>query len=72
MFRLPASSGVIDRSHETTRVRSIGLGRSNDGARALDAEAPLSGSTGAVLDPVASIRCSAGATAVDRRRRRLE
>ena len=42
--------------HETDRMRFIGRGRSLDAPRALDGSAPLSGTTGNVLDPIVSMR----------------
>lgn len=44
-------------SFETDRARFIGRGRSISHPQALDNHAPLSGSAGSVLDPVAAIRC---------------
>ena len=44
-------------SCETDRMRFIGRGRTTENPRALDPGATLSGSAGAVLDPVAAIRC---------------
>ncbi|HZJ69574.1 MAG TPA: glycosyl transferase, partial [Planctomycetota bacterium] len=41
---------------ETDRTRFIGRGRSLATARALETDAPLSGSTGSVLDPVVAMR----------------
>ena len=43
---------------ETDRARFIGRGRGMANPRALDDDAPLSGTTGAVLDPVVAARCS--------------
>ncbi len=44
-------------SYETDRMRFIGRGRSVADPQALDEHGPLSDSEGAVLDPVAAIRC---------------
>lgn len=44
-------------SYETDRARFLGRGRDAGRPRALDDAAPLSGSAGSVLDPVAAIRC---------------
>jgi cellobiose phosphorylase len=44
-------------SYETDRVRFIGRGRTTTDPLALDGNAPLSGTAGPVLDPVAAIRC---------------
>ena len=44
-------------SYETDRMRFIGRGRSTAQPLAMDIDAPLSGSAGTVLDPVAAIRC---------------
>ncbi|MGK2897482.1 MAG: GH36-type glycosyl hydrolase domain-containing protein [Burkholderiaceae bacterium] len=61
MFQLLASNSAIDLSYETDRMHFIGRGRSPGDPRALDDDAALSGSVGAVLDPVAAIRCSVSA-----------
>ncbi|GAB5536611.1 MAG: hypothetical protein Rubg2KO_28600 [Rubricoccaceae bacterium] len=45
-----------DVSHETDRMRFIGRGRDVHAPAALDAGAELSGTVGAVLDPVVSLR----------------
>ena len=45
-------------SFETDRMRFIGRGRSTADPQALDDVGPLSGSSGAVLDAVAAIRCA--------------
>ncbi|WP_173024815.1 GH36-type glycosyl hydrolase domain-containing protein [Acidovorax sp. SRB_14] len=50
----PSAAAV---SYETDRARFIGRGRSTADPQALDNHAPLSGSAGAVLDPVVAIRC---------------
>ena len=42
--------------HETDRMRFLGRGRTTARPRALDADAELSGTTGAVLDPIFSLR----------------
>lgn len=60
MCHLLAAHGVdIDAiSYETDRARFIGRGRSLESPAALDADCrQLSGSAGAVLDPIAAIRC---------------
>jgi cellobiose phosphorylase len=60
MCHLLAAHGVdIDSiSYETDRARFIGRGRSLQSPAALDAECEqLSGSAGAVLDPIVAIRC---------------
>jgi cyclic beta-1,2-glucan synthetase len=44
-------------SYETDRMRFIGRGRTTADPQVLDDNAPLSGSAGSVLDPVAAIRC---------------
>jgi cellobiose phosphorylase len=41
---------------ETDRARFLGRGRGTDAPAALEADGPLSGSTGAVLDPIFSLR----------------
>ena len=43
-------------SYETDRARFIGRGRTTRAPAALDAEGPLSGTTGAVLDPIFALR----------------
>jgi len=58
MFYLLVAPDAFGFSHETDRMRFIGRGRSSDDPQALDSDAALSGSVGAVLDPVAAIRCS--------------
>ena len=50
----PATGEV---SYETDRLQFIGRGRTTADPRALQDNAPLSGSAGPVLDPVAAIRC---------------
>ena len=50
----PATGEV---SYETDRLRFIGRGRTTADPQALHDRAPLSGSAGPVLDPVAAIRC---------------
>ena len=45
-------------SFETDRARFIGRGRSARNPVALDHDEPLSGTTGAVLDPVVAARCT--------------
>ena len=72
MFHAVVADGVSDDtapgavSFETDRARFIGRGRSAAHPRALESDAPLSGTTGAVLDPVVAARCGvrleAGAT----------
>ncbi len=44
-------------SYETDRARFIGRGRSLVSPQAMIDDAPLSGSQGSVLDPIAAIRC---------------
>ncbi|NMM39135.1 MAG: hypothetical protein HHJ09_16845 [Glaciimonas sp.] len=44
-------------SYETDRMRFIGRGRTTADPQAMDSDAPLSGSAGPVLDPIAAIRC---------------
>jgi len=51
----PSDAGA-DVSYETDRVRFIGRGRTLADPRAMQIDAPLSGSVGSVLDPVAAIR----------------
>ena len=58
MFHLLVAPDAIGFSHETDRMRFIGRGRGTDDPQALDTDAALSGSVGAVLDPVMAIRCS--------------
>jgi cyclic beta-1,2-glucan synthetase len=43
---------------ETDRMRFIGRGRTTAGPRSFDADAELSGTTGAVLDPIFALRTS--------------
>ena len=69
MFHLlPPSRRVSAVSYETDRMRFIGRGRTTASPQALDSDAALSGTAGAVLDPVAAVRCRvelrAGQTAV--------
>ena len=70
MFHLLLPSEGLDAevSYETDRMRFIGRGRTTANPQALDSDAALSGTAGAVLDPVAAIRCRvalrAGQTAV--------
>jgi len=45
-------------SFETDRLRFMGRGRSARNPAALDHDGPLSGTTGAVLDPVLAVRCA--------------
>ncbi len=58
MFHLLVAPGAHGISHETDRMRFIGRGRSADDPQAMDTNAELSGTVGAVLDPVVAIRCS--------------
>ncbi|MBC7469264.1 MAG: hypothetical protein H7322_08060 [Ramlibacter sp.] len=58
MFHLLVAPDAKGFSHETDRMRFIGRGRSTDDPQALDTDADLSGTVGAVLDPVVAIRCS--------------
>lgn len=51
-----SSKSVQPVSCETDRARFIGRGRSAENPAALDHDGPLSGSTGAVLDPVFALR----------------
>ena len=59
MFHLLSaqSDGAMDVSYETDRMRFIGRGRTLVDPWAMQTDAPLSGSAGPVLDPVAAIRC---------------
>ena len=59
MFHLLLPSDRLDAevSYETDRMRFIGRGRTTANPQALDSDAALSGTAGAVLDPVAAIRC---------------
>jgi len=59
MFHLLAAHQPItgDVGYETDRARFIGRGRSAADPQALHGSAALSGSAGAVLDPIAAIRC---------------
>jgi cellobiose phosphorylase len=65
---LPADCVRSAVSYETDRMRFIGRGRSTADPQALDSDGALSGTAGAVLDPVAALRCQvavgAGQTAV--------
>ncbi len=58
MFHFVAVHGAVagPASHETDRARFIGRGRSLHAPQALRDPAPLSGSAGSVLDPVAATR----------------
>ena len=47
---------IGDVTCETDRARFLGRGRTVHAPRALDADAPLSGSVGAVLDPIVALR----------------
>jgi len=60
-FVLGASSGI---QHETDRARFLGRGNNVSSPEGL--RQPLSGSTGAVLDPIFSLRCSLDLEARDR------
>jgi cellobiose phosphorylase len=53
----PAALASRPVSYETDRMRFIGRGRSTACPLALDTDAALSGTHGAVLDPIAAIRC---------------
>jgi len=70
MFHLLISHGTPqgEISYETDRMRFIGRGRCVANPQALDDQGALSDSEGAVLDPVAAIRCEAalapGATCI--------
>ena len=55
---LRSVGGATGLSYETDRMRFIGRGRTTARPRALDAGAELSGTTGAVLDPILSLRTS--------------
>lgn len=59
MFHLVAPHGAKSGpvSHETDRARFIGRGRSLQSPEALRKTGPLSGTAGAVLDPVLASRC---------------
>jgi len=52
----PGSDAVGRISYDTDRARFVGRGRSVRAPRALDSGATLSGSTGAVLDPIFALR----------------
>ena len=54
---LTAPKPAQEVSYETDRMRFIGRGRTTADPQALDDDAKLSGSAGAVLDAVAAIRC---------------
>ena len=54
LVRAEAESPTL--SFETDRLRFIGRGRSAHNPAALDHDGPLSGTTGAVLDPVLAVR----------------
>ncbi len=58
MFHLLIAPDASGFSHETDRMRFIGRGRSTDDPQAMDTDADLSCTVGAVLDPVVAIRCS--------------
>ena len=58
MFHLLVAPDAFGFSHETDRMRFIGRGRSTADPQALDACIALSGSVGAVLDPIVAIRCN--------------
>ena len=64
---LRSVAGATKLSYETDRMRFIGRGRTTARPTSLDAGAELSGTTGAVLDPILSLRTSvtvaAGASA---------
>ena len=51
------SENALDVSYETDRRSFIGRGRTLEDPWAMQTDAPLSGSAGPVLDPVAAIRC---------------
>ena len=59
MFHLLSaqSDGAMDVSYQTDRMGFIGRGRTLVDPWAMQTDAPLSGSAGPVLDPVAAIRC---------------
>jgi cyclic beta-1,2-glucan synthetase len=59
MFHLLATNGntIEAVSYETDRMRFVGRGRSLRAPRALVESAALSGTAGAVLDPIVAIRC---------------
>ncbi|HEY6828377.1 MAG TPA: hypothetical protein VI259_16065, partial [Gemmatimonadaceae bacterium] len=56
LLSAPSGDG-LDVSFETDRMRFIGRGRALADPQAMQTRAPLSGSAGSVLDPVAAIRC---------------
>ncbi|MCY3022652.1 MAG: hypothetical protein NTW87_27040 [Planctomycetota bacterium] len=56
MLTLP-NAAAKDVSYETDRARFVGRGRTPAAPAALSAPGPLSGTAGAVLDPVLAIRC---------------
>lgn len=58
MFHVLVAPDAFDLSYETDRMRFIGRGRTTDNPQALDSDAALSGSVGAVLDPIVALRCS--------------
>jgi cellobiose phosphorylase len=58
MFHLLVAPDAFAFSHETDRMRFIGRGRDSSNPQALDSDEALSGSVGAVLDPVVALRCS--------------
>lgn len=53
----PGEAAIDSVTHESSRVRFLGRGRTTQSPAALDPGASLSGSTGPVLDPIFSIRC---------------
>jgi cellobiose phosphorylase len=59
MFHMLAAhtSSVSSISYETDRMRFIGRGRGVAMPQVMDDFAPLSGTTGSVLDPIVAIRC---------------
>ena len=52
----PGASGVDQVSYESSRERFLGRGRMPAAPAAMDADAALSGTTGAVLDPIFALR----------------
>jgi len=60
MFHLVTTQGAPagEVSYETDRARFIGRGRSVASPAAFDTTAPLSGTEGAVLDPIVAMRCA--------------
>ncbi|MEN9438216.1 MAG: hypothetical protein RIR09_2871 [Pseudomonadota bacterium] len=57
MFHTLVAPDALDFSYETDRMRFTGRGRNSDNPQAMESDAALSGTVGAVLDPVVALRC---------------